>query len=116
MNEDFARRNPDSANTLDIFTNNASNARIQFVLASRDANGLVTSGITRTNTTTTTTTFSTNNDIKSSASGGQDPWPTDDYLNIWVGNLSDGLLGYAQFPWDYSSSPAGAKSFPTSSP
>lgn len=30
----------------------------------------------------------------------------DEYkLNVWVVNFSDGLLGYAQFPWSYSSNP-----------
>ncbi len=36
--------------------------------------------------------------MKSSATGGIDPWPTDRYLNIWVCQLGGGLLGYAQFP------------------
>jgi len=26
------------------------------------------------------------------------PWPTDRYLNMWVCQLTGGLLGYAQFP------------------
>ena len=36
--------------------------------------------------------------MKSTTSGGVNPWPTDRYLNIWVCNLGGGLLGYAQFP------------------
>ena len=36
--------------------------------------------------------------MKSSATGGIDPWPTDRYLNMWVCPLGGGLLGYAQFP------------------
>ena len=36
--------------------------------------------------------------MKSSRRGGVDPWPTDRYLNMWVCNLGEGLLGYAQFP------------------
>jgi len=31
---------------------------------------------------------------------GVDPWDTDQYLNIWVVNLTAGLLGVAQFPGD----------------
>jgi len=30
--------------------------------------------------------------------GGADAWPTDKYLNLWVCDLGNGLLGYAQFP------------------
>jgi hypothetical protein len=42
-------------------------------------------------------------DVKSSATGGADPWPSDDYLNMWVcADLRDQIgrtiLGYAQFP------------------
>ena len=36
--------------------------------------------------------------MKSSSSGGIDPWPQEDYLNIWVCNLSGGILGYATPP------------------
>ena len=33
--------------------------------------------------------------MKSSSTGGIDPWGQDDYLNIWVCDLSEGILGYA---------------------
>ena len=36
--------------------------------------------------------------MKKKAQGGADAWPSDRYLNVWVCNLADGLLGYAQFP------------------
>ena len=36
--------------------------------------------------------------VKSRKTGGVDAWPTDSYLNMWVCNLAEGLLGYAQFP------------------
>ena len=36
--------------------------------------------------------------VKSSDTGGADPWPARRYLNIWVCQLGGGLLGYAQFP------------------
>ena len=38
------------------------------------------------------------NPVKSAATGGANPWPADRYLNMWVCQLSGGLLGYAQFP------------------
>ncbi|WP_196884950.1 zinc metalloprotease [Aureivirga sp. CE67] len=37
-------------------------------------------------------------DIKHSNRGGSDAWDTSRYLNIWVGNIGGGILGYAQFP------------------
>jgi len=36
--------------------------------------------------------------MKSASSGGSNAWPTNQYLNIWVCNMSGGILGYAQFP------------------
>jgi hypothetical protein len=36
--------------------------------------------------------------VKFKAKGGEDAWPTDLYLNLWVCQLGGGLLAYAQFP------------------
>jgi hypothetical protein len=74
----------------------ATDARLQFVLATKDPSGKPTSGITRTKTTRTS--FGTGDTVKSKSSGGIDAWQTSKYLNIWVCTLSGGLLGYAQFP------------------
>ena len=43
-------------------------------------------------------TFGTDDGVKDPARGGVAAWPADRYLNIWVAELSGGLLGYAQFP------------------
>ncbi len=96
LNNDFRRRNLDAANTPDQFLDIAADIEIEFCLASVDPNGFETTGITR--TPTSTNFFGFNDEIKSNATGGQDPWNTADYLNIWVGSLGGGLLGYAQFP------------------
>jgi hypothetical protein len=69
---------------------------IQFCLATKDPNGNATNGIVHKGTSTAS--FSTNDAIKSSASGGDDPWNTSKYFNIWIGNLSGGILGYGVFP------------------
>ena len=43
-----------------------------------------------------------NNDpVKSTSTGGKNPWPSDDYLNIWVCKL-DNLLGYSTVPSGWS--------------
>jgi hypothetical protein len=70
--------------------------KIQFCLAKIDPNGKATSGIVRRKTTKKS--FSSNDAVKFSSRGGDDAWPADQYLNIWVCNLGHGLLGYAQFP------------------
>jgi hypothetical protein len=109
LNEDFARSNPDAANTPGAFLGAASNPRIQFYLATVDPSGNPTTGITRTNTTITA--FGQNNNVKFNASGGRNAWPANRYLNLWVTNLglnSQGrqILGFAQPPTSLSSSPS----------
>jgi hypothetical protein len=42
--------------------------------------------------------LSEENSAKFKSLGGADAWPSDEYLNIWVCTLGEGLLGYAQFP------------------
>ena len=44
------------------------------------------------------TTFNIDDHIKFSADGGDDAWDRDRYLNIWVGNLTGGILGYSSMP------------------
>ena len=76
-------------------------AEIDFCLATTDPNGVATTGITRTQTSQTS--FSINgSDMKSTSSGGIDPWNQDDYLNIWVCDLSGGILGYATPPSNFN--------------
>ena len=96
LNEDFRRLNADTTNTRSIFKPVAADAQIEFCLAKRDPNGNSTTGITR--TATTNGAFTTNNAMKANSTGGEDPWPRDQYLNIWVCLLSNGVLGYALLP------------------
>ena len=101
LNLDYSRTNNDWTSTPSVFQSSVGNMDIQFCLATVDPTGAPTSGIERKSTTTAS--FGTNNDpIKfgtlSSTSGGLNAWPASQYLNIWVGNLSGGVLGYAQFP------------------
>ncbi|MCB9303709.1 MAG: T9SS type A sorting domain-containing protein [Lewinellaceae bacterium] len=96
LNEDFRRLNADASNTPSVFLGVAADTEIEFCLATVDPNGNATNGITRTQTSSTS--FSTNNNVKFNATGGHDAWPSGQYLNIWVCDLSGGLLGYAQFP------------------
>ena len=96
LNRDFRMTNPDVSTVPAAFQPLTADARIEFVLASKDPDGNSTSGITR--TTTTTTSFTHDDKVKSAGTGGADAWPSDRYLNIWVCQLGGGLLGYAQFP------------------
>lgn len=96
LNADFRKLNSDISLLPSVFSSLAADCEIQFCLAQRDPNGNATNGIVRKSTTVTS--FSSNDNIKRNANGGSDAWPAASYLNIWVGNLSGGLLGYAQFP------------------
>lgn len=92
LNDDFRRLNSDADNTW----SQASDVEIAFCLATTDPNGNPTNGITRTSTSSSS--FSTNDNMKFNSSGGKDAWPSSDYLNMWVCDISGGILGYAQFP------------------
>jgi hypothetical protein len=96
LNQDFRRGNPDVSTVPAPFAGLSADAEVEFVLADRDPAGNATSGITRRQTSTSSFTF--DDGVKSAATGGTDAWPSDRYLNMWVCQLSDGLLGYAQFP------------------
>ena len=96
LNNDFRRLNSDTVNTPAQFQGVAADTQIEFCLAVNDPDGNPTTGITR--TATNQSSFSTNDGVKYSASGGVDAWDTDQYMNIWVCDISGGILGYAQFP------------------
>ncbi len=109
LNEDFRRLNNDYTSTPDEFLPLVADVGIEFELATIDPGGNETSGITRT--------FSESVDGWSgrdiledtpieqlalffSDLGGQDAWPSNRYLNIWVADMSTrheelGLNGYS---------------------
>jgi hypothetical protein len=96
LTADYRKKNADVGTVPAVFAPLASDARVVFELATTDPSGQPTAGITR--TATNVNSFSDDDAVKSAASGGHDAWPADKYLNIWVCQLSGGLLGYAQFP------------------
>jgi hypothetical protein len=89
LNEDYQNRNADRskmpANSFQTATSTGFNVR--FVLAQ-----------TPIHKKTKTKSFSTNDAVKSSQRGGDDAIDAAHNLNIWVCNLGQSLLGYAQFP------------------
>ena len=93
LNDDYRRVNSDRGNTPAPFQGISADMEIQFCLATRDPNGIATTGITRTTTTTTSFTDVTFDNVKPST-----VWDSNKYLNLWSCNFSGGLLGYAQFP------------------
>jgi hypothetical protein len=96
LNADYGGANTDRSKVPDPWKSLAAAPNIAFALATKDPKGKATNGITRVQTTRDS--FGTGDSVKTKAGGGVPPWPTDRYLNFWVCNLGDGLLGYAQFP------------------
>jgi hypothetical protein len=92
LNEDFSATNSDYANVPSTFTNvRSGNINIRFVLDQ----------VKRKQTTRSS--WSTNDDVKKTNAGGLNPTSPTTKLNMWVCNLSNGVLGYAQFPGGSSS-------------
>jgi hypothetical protein len=102
LNKDFRRTNEDIIKVPESWKNLAVDTRIEFKLACKDPEGNPTNGITRTKTNRTKFEIPADPNvpepIKFTSEGGRDAWDTFRYLNMWVCNLSGGLLGYAQFP------------------
>ncbi len=96
LNRDYRLKNADKSKIPAAWKGLATDAKIQFALATKDPAGKRTTGITR--TATKVTSWGVHDEVKSSKTGGADAWPADRYLNFWVCNLGEGLLGYAQFP------------------
>ncbi len=93
LNKDYARQNADTNNTPVVFRQFAANCGFRFELARVDTMGYATTGIVRKHTAITA--FTIDDKIKFSSMGGDDGWDKDRYLNMWVGNLSAGILGYS---------------------
>ena len=95
LNEDFKRLNADTLNAPAAFRAVASGSNINFCLAQRDPQGNASTGIVRwafsQNAAWSTTQIDAT--IKPAT-----VWDPTRYFNIWVVNISGGILGYAQFP------------------
>ncbi len=80
----------------DEFRSRAANPNIKFCLASETPEGEATSGITFTHTSIENIGLSDN--VLRTEQGGKSPWNTEKYLNIWVCEMPEDLLGYAYSP------------------
>lgn len=86
LNEDFRATNSDVSSVPALFAGRVADMEIEFVLDK----------VTRTSTSRTS--FGTNDQVKFNSSGGKNAEDTDTKLNMWVCDISGGILGYAQFP------------------
>ncbi len=115
LNEDFRRLNADRFNTPAVFQPVAGDPNFEFRLACIDPNGNATTDITRTMAGVEQFNPLGNRNSDGSfneqaigikfASNGINAWATDRYLNIWVCDMSGGLIGYGQFPDEFTTKP-----------
>ncbi len=96
LNKDYQKLNTDVTKVPSVWTSLVADVQVNFCLATKNPTGGSTTGIVRQSTTKSS--FSSNNDVKFDSRGGDDAWDSKKYLNLWVCNLGNGLLGYAQFP------------------
>ncbi|MEZ4887742.1 MAG: T9SS type A sorting domain-containing protein [Chitinophagales bacterium] len=97
LNRDFRAQN-DLSIVRDIFKDRIADMEIEFRLAEFDPDGNLTTGITRTETDVTAWNIDNASDMKYDMNGGKDPWPSRDYLNIWIITrlTENAIAGYAQ--------------------
>ncbi|MDR3714527.1 MAG: M43 family zinc metalloprotease [Puia sp.] len=96
LNTDYRKLNADTAAIPSYFLPRAADCGFQFALAKVDTSGYATSGIIRKHTSIQA--FALDDDMKYSATGGDDAWDRDSYLNIWVCSMANGVVGFSSVP------------------
>ena len=96
LNRNFRNQHPSTATLPDHFKSLSADCFIEFMLATLDPQGKPTRGIIWQKTNAAF--FGYDDKIKFANSGGDDAWDADHYLNIWIGKLSPGLMGYSSVP------------------
>ncbi|MFN6037467.1 MAG: M43 family zinc metalloprotease, partial [Bacteroidota bacterium] len=96
LNNDFQKLNADTALIPSLFKTVASGVNVNFCLAQRDPNGNPTNGILHVYTPNAS--FGTDDKVKKTAQGGDDAWDVSRYMNVWICDLGNSLLGYGEFP------------------
>ncbi len=93
LNKEFRKMHADTSKIPLTFRSLAADCYLEFTLASVNPKGYATNGIVRKKTNAYS--FGIEDNIKFSQLGGDDAWDSDKYLNIWVANLSAGIIGYS---------------------
>lgn len=93
LNEDFNRLNEDASETLPEFQEFAASFEIEFIYAKQSPDGFETNGIVRIPGSQANYGYDERSILSS-----ESYWPAEDYLNIWVADLANGSLGWAEFP------------------
>lgn len=86
LNQDFNAANNDLNQVPSLFAGSVGDIDVQFTL-----DRVIRKATSRTS-------FGTNDAIKFDSQGGSNVITPDTHLNMWVGDIGGGILGYAQFP------------------
>lgn len=101
LNEDFQKLNADTTLVPAAFKPLIGNANIEFCLAQRDPQDNATTGIIRKSTTHApfydyyVMPYGSVDDAPFTSKGGDDGWPCDQYLNVWVIDIACCVNGSA---------------------
>jgi Pregnancy-associated plasma protein-A/Secretion system C-terminal sorting domain len=95
LNRDFNKRNADTTNIPSVFKPYATSMGFEFKIATMDPQGVGTNGVVRKYTPISY--WMSDDNMKFSASYGDDAWDSKNYLNIWICNMRD-VLGYSTLP------------------
>jgi len=98
LNEDFRRLNADTVSTPPEFQSVAADIEVEFIMAQQEPDGASTMGIAVNRVQGTKSVWNPNFIEDWQELSSLSYWPAEDFLNIWVTNLSSGILGFAQFP------------------
>jgi hypothetical protein len=96
LNRDFRRQNPDTILTPSRFKSISVDTEIEFCLATQKPDGQPTDGIIRKQTNIPS--IGTTNKYYQPAQGGSQIWDPRYYLNIWICEINDTLLGFTYLP------------------
>jgi hypothetical protein len=96
LNADYRAQNDNLDIVPSIFQNLIADMEIEFCLATSDPEGKFTTGITRTQTTKDDIGLSS--DVHYASEGGAGGWDPERYLNIWVADMGENVVGRASFP------------------
>lgn len=85
------------ADTLEGFADRATDTNISFYIPDTTRDGQPLNGINYIQINSNN--WGIDDAIKRTEMGGKPPYFPEHYINVWVGDISGGSVGYAQMPW-----------------
>ena len=102
LNKDFAKKSDNILKLNEEFVDLAADTEIRFCLAATDPDGNPTTGVTFTQTDIDNIALERNDDgryvVHYDQLGGKTGWDPTRYINIWIAEYGNGILGYGSLP------------------